>query len=321
MNIENVPLYKIDRDDQFFRFGSDIIHEDLKLSIKRFGILNPVKLIRNNDRFTVLCGWKRLHVVTSLNNFEYLPAYVYSPDEISIPDFILLAYYDNYHRINELDKALIIKMMVEKGNVTRESLLSDYMPLLGIPASFRNLEKYSALSSLDKDILNSFYQEKYSIDHLCLFSEIEDPDERNTIYKKIFLKKRFNLNESREVLKNIREIARKEGKNINSLLEEITSDLDDIPGKQDLRRILKERRYPKLSAAENKFTRLLKTMEYDPNVLLKYDQNFESNELEFRIRFNDPYQLENSIKRLKTEIQNGKIKKIIDFIRMGTANF
>jgi|GEM_PF-3806535 len=317
MRTENISISSIDLQDTYYKYGSDIIPQGLNESIERFAILNPVKLIRENDRYRVICGWKRLYIISNFPDRDLVPSCVYNSGELSIPDCILIAFYDNFHRINELDKALLIKMLSEKGGISHEMILKEYLPVFGIPASYKNLEKFIALSKLEDVIKRSFYENIYSIDHLFLFSEIEKEHERHAIFDLVFKQYRYNINETREVVRNIREIASRENINIDDLVEEIANDKTGNIGKHEFRRILKKRRYPKISSIENDFSELIKQMDMDNSITLKHHPTFESNELEFRIRFDDTEQLSSSLNSIAKEVDRGKIQRIINFVREG----
>jgi hypothetical protein len=66
MHIAVTQIYDIDLDDRYFKIGRDTINEDLRASIRNFGVLDPPSLIRKSDRFQVVFGFNRLGILKEL---------------------------------------------------------------------------------------------------------------------------------------------------------------------------------------------------------------------------------------------------------------
>lgn len=64
-NIMEVPLEKIDRKADFFRFGRVDKEGELKNSIKLFGVLERPFLLKKGESFQIFSGFNRLAAVES----------------------------------------------------------------------------------------------------------------------------------------------------------------------------------------------------------------------------------------------------------------
>lgn len=73
--------------------------------------------------------------------------------------------------------------------------------------------------------------------------------EKALLYKRVIDKYGLNNNESRHMLKDIEEIALRDGRKFDKFMDEIEGGLGKV-GKDWLRRELKRMRYPALTAVE-----------------------------------------------------------------------
>lgn len=314
---QEVEISSIDLKDQKYKYGTSHIPEELARSIDQLGILNPVKLLRSVNGYTVITGWKRILLCHKQKKSKLINALVFDQDGLSETDIILISIYDNYGRLNDLEKAELLKMLRVYADLSKEDIAKNYMPLLGIPGSYRNYEKYLALADLSDEIKESYYSEKYSIEHLFLLSDMFNPDERTCVYRNTFDRYRLNLNESREILKNIKEIALRERIGIYDIMDEIFCSGNSNITKSDFRTILKKRRNPLLGRLESEFRNLMCTLDTGENISLFHHPYFETNDLELRIRIKNSDELKNSLELLNKEIKNGKIDSLLDFIKKG----
>lgn len=316
MCLVHVPTETINLADHKYSFGSSRIPDRLVRSVYHQGILNPVKLLNIQGIHTVLTGWKRIKICNDLKRSK-IPAIVYDPDNIIETDRIMVIFEDNFERITELDKADLLSMLKQYTDLCETEISDKYMQMLGINPGLKNYEKYIRLSELDKEIKNSYYDEQYSIEHLILFSGITHEKDRNAIFERLFKRYRFNINESREVIRNITEYCLRETRDVSGFLDQLLDENGKTPTKSELRELLKEKRVPGYKAAEDKFNETSGKMDLDNNISLKYHPYFETNELEFCIKFKESQKLANSIEKLSNEIENGNIDLLLKILKNG----
>lgn len=312
-----VEISSIELDNKRYRFGPVAPDQRLVRSLGKQGILNPVKLLEENGKFTVLSGWKRILVCSRNNIARTVPAAVYDPSVTSEIQRILILLDDNYERLNDLDKAEIIRMLNSYTGLSEEDIIKLYLPLSGIAPSRKNYDKYLSVSLLSEDIKESFHEGRYSFEHLELFSGIQDDNDRDIIFREIFCCFRFNLNESREVIKNLLEIASRDKNDTGSILEEIFTSSGTDLSKNEFIKMLRNRRNPTICRMNKEFNEIAGSINTDENTSLIHHPYFERNDLEFRISFRTLDDLKQSVTKLTDEIDKGSVGNLLDFIRTG----
>ena len=152
--------------------------------------------------------------------------------------------------------------------------------MLGINPSHKNLIKYSAVSRLENIIKHAFFEDKLSFEQLIMLSEIESPEIRQKIYVKILSRYRFNNNETRELIKEIIEILNRDKLGFDDLIKNVFKKIGDKATKAELRKELKNLRYPNLSKVYGTYNSRLKDLNLSDNTKIKHHPFFESNNLE-----------------------------------------
>jgi len=93
---------------------------ELSESIKRHGLLQPVVVIRSNDKFMLIAGERRLRA-TRLAGIESIKAIVADIDKERIRELALI---ENIQRenLNPIELAISLKELIEEHNLTHEEL-------------------------------------------------------------------------------------------------------------------------------------------------------------------------------------------------------
>ena len=100
---DEVPVGKIDLADTRFKFRRNFKEEAVKKkmdSISEAGLLNPVKLWKQGDSYTIIAGWQRTMAVISLGSTS-ITADVY--DGITYHEALMINIADNSLRENLSD--------------------------------------------------------------------------------------------------------------------------------------------------------------------------------------------------------------------------
>ena len=106
-----VALADIDFNNREYELFSSVPGSNLEQSISSVGLLNPVKLIKNVKNYTVLTGWKRLHVINKLN-YPSVPSQIYKENELTPLQVFTYIYIDNKDRFTELEKAELLNRLL-----------------------------------------------------------------------------------------------------------------------------------------------------------------------------------------------------------------
>ncbi len=92
-NIQITNTEDIDLQDQTFKLSKNVIKEDLKMSIRRSGILENPVLLKKAGRHVVLFGHNRLKVLSELNTKIVKSLIIHEIDPVSYIRYALLKNY------------------------------------------------------------------------------------------------------------------------------------------------------------------------------------------------------------------------------------
>ncbi|MGH7885917.1 MAG: hypothetical protein ACRENO_09510, partial [Thermodesulfobacteriota bacterium] len=261
-------------------------------------------------------GWKRVLALKELGKTT-VEAKVFPFEKEKIPDFLLMVYFDNKHRFNDLDKAEIINKFRVLCGFSDEDIIGRVLPELSIKPSKNNLNKFLAAASLDSETKKYFNDEYFTFEQLVMITEIEDKSYRDEITDKVLKKFQFNNNETREIIREIYEISKRENLTYNFCVEQIFSELKDKTNKNEFKKKVKFKRYPNLMEVEEEFKSNAKKLGSLNNINLFHHPFFETNEIEIRLKVNNYSQYLETIEKL-SEPQNLKtVDSLLKLVKEG----
>lgn len=94
--IQNIPIDKIDILTERENIGNLDI---LKASIKKYGLINPVTVLKAGDRYKKIAGYRRIKAMQELGETT-VPAIVIETNEIKETELYFLTFYENTARKN-----------------------------------------------------------------------------------------------------------------------------------------------------------------------------------------------------------------------------
>lgn len=308
-----VALADIDFNNREYELISSVPGSNLEQSISSVGLLNPVKLIKNFKNYSVLTGWKRLHVINKLN-YPSVPSQIYKENELTPLQVFTYIYIDNKDRFTELEKAELINRLLSSGDMSKEEIINEFLPLIGLNPSLNNLNKYRSIALLEKELKEACFNELVTFEQLHLLSETDDPQFRTGFYSHFLRNNRFNNNETRDLLKDVQAICIRSAQSIDDLAKQILKEKQD---KNTIRKLVKSLSYPKLTDTEQKYNEIVKELNLGSSSRLINHPYFESNDLELRIKFKNQEDLISELESLKKSIDEGKIEKLLKLIKEG----
>lgn len=316
MKVVSIDLSLIDFNDLtlFTGYKEDI--SSIQDSIREIGIINPPILMHKGEGYQIITGWKRLISSRKLGHTQALCS-VYGSGEISDKECIKIIYQDNRATMSELELAELIMLFGQLCSPDDKELINNVLPLFGIPPSRKHLDKIISLSSLQKEIKDSFYTGGITIEQAQMLSELT-PENRGPILLDVILKYRLNKNESRQVIGNIEEITLRDQKSVIEVINEVENAMDDNKkGKNELRQQLKRLRYPALSKVEEEYKRQLDNLNLPREVNIFVHQYFEGNDIELRLKVKSPEEFSKILSSLEDSLHSGGIEKLLDIIKHG----
>lgn len=283
MRFENrvVPLAAIDLNDQTFLITTERGIDELTESIKTLGLIHAPLLIPQKQNFVIISGFRRIQAALALG-WQTLAARIATP-EVQKSLWARIAIADNaqQRQLNLIETSRALALLSQFFEKPEERIKVG--TTLGLPPSVTATRKIQRLCRLPQFIQNEIIAGTLS---LSIALELEKhSDSSQIVFVEIFSQLRLSLSKQRELLTWVTEIARREGKDPMIILTEdsltgILSDenLDRSQKTVVLRQYLKQRRFPALTQAKNKFEDFKKNLHLGNNFKLFPPPDFEGDE-------------------------------------------
>ncbi|RLB22559.1 MAG: hypothetical protein DRG73_06710 [Deltaproteobacteria bacterium] len=286
----------------------------LKASIEKFGIINTPYLLKNADNnFLVVAGYRRLMAVKELG-WRDIVCHVL-PDSFSLFNGLLFNLTDNLinRQLNNIEKGMVLQRLTRF--VSTEEIVTNFMPILGIPSSKEQLELFLGLEELEERIKISVAMERLSMRVAGLLRYFEKKD--RLAINHLFTTLKWSFNQQWETIQWIKEIASREGRSIKEIID--SKDIKEVlhntamnkPQKvKTIVKILKFRRFPSLSRAEKLFNKGISNLSLPLGVKIIPPPFFEGTDYRLEVRFRKGEDLKGKL----ADLYNlSELKQIPDF--------
>lgn len=309
MEILNVDLSEIELEDKSFYIPFNIIPPDLKTSIDTVGVINPPLLLLKSGKYIIATGWKRIQVCKQLG-INKINSKVLQENELSLHNIIKLIYEDNKHRYSDVETGQLASIFIKfQDDIPR------FLELIGLPRSEKNIERYSQLSSADKQIVDLYLENKINPDQVFILSQLNLSDAM-ILANRIIIPFRFNSNETRDFIKDLLDVLIRDRIAIGKILDDLLNSGENN-NKDKIRYTLKCRRYPALMRSEDKFSDLIKKLKLPKNININHSPFFESNFIEIIIRASKESQLKELKDLLETDNKYALLNDLISLVKDG----
>jgi ParB family chromosome partitioning protein len=294
----------INLDEVFFRLTTTKDKWPLEESLDRAGLLAPPFLLPTDNRFNVVCGFRRVAACRALG-WKTLPAFVL-PAQTDRLKCAAIAITDNalQRRLNLVEQARAVAILTE---ILPETELGHWARNLGLPAHRKILLKLRRLSTLPEPILAGVVDGLYNLPTALIFTEMRLSDQ--LAVARLFEVLRPSTNIQREMLSLIQEIAARDGATITDLLAmpeviRIAFDLEIDRNRrvQQVRQILQRMRFPRMAADLDRFHRVAAELNLGDKVHIAHPPNFEGDTFAMTIRFKNRDDLREAQTRIQTAL-------------------
>ena len=289
---EVISLAKIDLDDTTFLITFLPEKEPLLNSIELVGLLEPL-LVRERDdrRYQLICGFKRAETLHRLS-ISATEAFVYPPRELDDLQALLLTVGHNLTRpLNLVEKARALEKLRAFG-VPEKELIDRYLPLFELQSNVRILKQVIGLAGLEQGLQEYLVRKNLSLSTSALFLHLDKEDQQ--VILPLLEALQPGENRVKEIISFLREISLRDGVSLASLLarKDIAMILNDQETQhplriEQLRRIVKEMRFPRLSGMEKKFAEYKRSLSLPPQISFHPPPFFEGEEFRMELRFKD----------------------------------
>jgi len=156
MLIQEIWFEEIDLENEKFRISEELDSVPLVDSLREIGQLNPVLLLEQNSRRTIVCGFRRLRAMQKLGMTGALARIL--PKECDPARAFLVALWDNlsHRQMAPLEKARIIFKLKADFALPDETLIHNYLPILGLDPAENVLRSYLLLHEIHPDLRRCF---------------------------------------------------------------------------------------------------------------------------------------------------------------------
>jgi len=304
--LTRVKLDDIDRSDERFsmNFEPDLL--PLSNSVKEVGILEPVWLRAKGRRFQIINGFRRFDVAQVLG-MKAIRALVWRKDQIDDRVAFQMGVHENVlaRGLNVVEKSLVLDRLLTRFSVNRREVVRKWLPLLDLEPSEKILKGFLLISTFSTGAKRYLLDHGVSLKNVLLLAAFPEA-ERLSICG--FLSDlSIGENVLREILTYLREIAHRDGIRIEDLLsnqkiQRLLSDesLSGPQRTQAIRRFLRERRYPRLSDLEERFSASRKAMGLPPQVKITPPPFFEGDRFKIEFSFRSLEEYENLLGTLES---------------------
>jgi len=308
-----LDLTVIALEDDTYRITTSAAVEDLIKSIQHVGLINPPVLLRKQDRYIIVAGFRRIAAMQKLD-YRQIPVKVMPAESLSL-ECIRIAITDNISQrkldLLEISRALAL---LDKCMKDRERLYAEAQNL-GLPGNHHLIEKIIGICRLPHLTQAGIYQNRISLN---MAVELQGFDSfTGNLLTRVFMELKLNQNKQREICSHLKEIAHREKRSTQEILlsEDIPEvladkDLDNLQKTRAVRLNLRRRRFPNLSLSEESFQRNLRKLNLGSRISLLPPEYFEGTSLKLSMSFKNETELKEQIDILNKTLTNPHLTKI-----------
>jgi ParB family transcriptional regulator, chromosome partitioning protein len=310
-NSKQVLLAKIDDDPTYLITTTA---GGLEPSLAAVGLINPPILIQKQKIFQIVSGFRRIAAARKLG---------WSKIEANILDSGLpvLAYARIAVAANTAQRQLNLIEMSRALNLLEKNLpsgqqLSEITSEIGLPGNSAYIAKVIPLCHYAESLQSAIINGRVEVAMASRLNE-KSNDERDALIH-LFEALQLNLNQQREALVLVSEIAKREDITIcdvlslNIIKDVMNDDNQEQPQKRrKILEALKRRRFPAICSAEDDFSHHLRQLKLGPNIMLLPPKNFESTNYTLRLMFQNTAELKKCHQTLARIIDNPDLQAIL----------
>jgi len=196
-NIIEIPLKQITANPHQPRTQFDVeAIEELSESIKQLGVIQPITVRKNNNKYDLISGERRLRAA-KLAGLETIPAYVRLAND---QEMLEMALVENIQRedLDPIEIALSFQAMIDQLNLTQDEMSKR------VGKKRSTITNYLRLLRLDPIIQTGIRDGFISMGHGRALINIEDNKMQLDFYEKI-VKDSLSVRQTEDLVKKFRE--------------------------------------------------------------------------------------------------------------------
>ena len=155
--LKEVEVGAIDAECEDFCVGEELCTDRLEDSLRAVGQLNPVILLERGARLVIVCGFRRVAAMRRLGA-QTVVARILTAEDCRVMHPFELALRDNLsqRKPSPLEQSRTVVKLRDLCGITRERLIGEYLPLLGLPPHGNALDGCLALHAARPELKRLF---------------------------------------------------------------------------------------------------------------------------------------------------------------------
>ncbi len=317
----HIPLQEIDLENDRFclRYPfEEAIPEDFRTAIIAQGILQPVTLRAQASRWQIVDGFRRLYLARTLG-LTSVPAMLLKADVADLTCFEIATAARRFHDpLNEIELGLLLKKLRHPDHSIPE-ISEQFKTMLGLELEPKRIQELMALTELSAACRCLIVAEELPHKIAQLFTVFTEHEQEQLAL--LFLAFRFGRNKIRELLVWMDEICRREDIRVADVLADPAIDTAgkneaaSLPQRAEaIRERIRRRRYPTLSAHEDRFHDLQRQLKLPPFITLSPPAFFEGDRFEIRFQFKTKQQLDTVLTKLTDARRNPAVDDLLTLL-------
>jgi ParB-like chromosome segregation protein Spo0J len=280
MITREMPFEEIDCENEVFRISEELNSDAILNSIREVGQLNPIVLISQGKRKSIVCGFRRVRAMQKLGTSRAVVHLL--PKDCTQVRAFNIALWDNlaHRQLNPLEKARVLSSLRDHFGVRNDSILRDYMTILDLHPAEQVLRSFLRLHEIRPALRMRFAEGRLthnSLDALATRSATVQ-DSLAALMGKI----RLSASLQKKFLELLEDLAAAAGIQPDGLLNtsEIIEAAEDsclspFQRGEKIYEILYRRRNPRLSQAGDQFLDQLKQLQLPAPIRIRAHPFFE----------------------------------------------
>lgn len=308
-------LDRVVAEDETFRIttGDDI--ESLVGSIAVSGLINPPVLLPiKKKQYHIICGFRRIRACLELG-WKQVDARLLAADTPAVR-CAQIAIADNAfgRNLNPIEISRAINLL--SADLGEDAAVAEAAGRAGLPLAAANIPRLRPLSSLPPRFQAGIIAETLPLPMAERLQHMT-ADDAETVFE-LFSALSAGLNVQREIVDHAQESALREGVSLREVLtgDDVLQILNDAdlqrPHKTALiRKLMKFRRYPALTAAEERFNRRAGQLGLPANVKLVPPAGFEGPDYNLNLKFSSREQLDEQKEIIERLLSSDALQEIL----------
>ncbi|HIJ56882.1 MAG TPA: ParB N-terminal domain-containing protein [Deltaproteobacteria bacterium] len=313
---ETVTIDQIDENDLTYRITTQTNNDDLAASIKEIGVLNsPIIEKRDADaHFIILSGFRRINACKALK-VRQIKARIASSKLTQLDRAKIAISENSFQRaLNPIETSRALNLL--SGLMDNKDRLSKTASRFALPGNPKLIDSIMQLTVLPDPIQQTVISGTVGLPVALHLGKMEKTVALMLL--EIFENLKFSLNKQRELILFSEEISQREDKALIDVLKDPridaiinNKDMDRSQKGRELRRYLKQRRFPELSHAESVFEKEKKALKLENQIRFQPPLHFEGETYTFQFQFRTVREYKKRLETLNRLVDHASFTKIM----------